>query len=82
MSPTVKEAVRSSAEKLGYSYNLMPSAAGHDARLMGFVTQTGMIFVPSRAGISHSPKEWSDPQDILAGIDVMVQAVQEADRTL
>lgn len=82
MSPTVKEAVRSSAEKLGYSYNLMPSAAGHDARLMGFVTQTGMIFVPSRAGISHSPKEWSDPQDILAGIDVMVEAVQEADRTL
>jgi len=82
MSPTVIEAIKNSAERLGYSYHMMPSAAGHDARIMGFVTQTGMVFVPSRAGISHSPKEWTDPEDILAGINVMVEAVQEADRVL
>lgn len=82
MSPTVIGAIKNSAERLGYSYHLMPSAAGHDARIMGFVTKTGMVFVPSRAGISHSPKEWTDPEDILAGINVMVEAVQEADGAL
>lgn len=82
MSPTIQKALRSSAEKLGYSHHVMPSAAGHDARIMGSFTEAGMIFVPSRDGISHSPKEWTDPGDILAGIDVLVEAVQEVDRTL
>ncbi|MHB0869966.1 MAG: allantoate amidohydrolase [Chloroflexota bacterium] len=82
MSPMIQEALRSSAEKLGYSHHVMPSAAGHDARIMGSFTQAGMIFVPSRDGISHSPKEWTDPEEILAGINVLVDAVQEADRAL
>ncbi len=82
MAPEVVDAVKASAEKLGYSHNVMPSAAGHDARIMSFVTRTGMIFVPSRGGISHSPKEWTDPEDILAGIRVLEAAVRELDRTL
>lgn len=82
MSTTIQEAIRHSAGRLGYSYHMMPSAAGHDARIMGFATQTGMIFVPSRQGLSHSPEEWTNPADLLAGINVLVEAVQEADKTL
>jgi N-carbamoyl-L-amino-acid hydrolase len=82
MAPVVQEAVILAAEKLGYAYNLMPSAAGHDARIMSFVTRTGMIFVPSRAGISHNPKEYTEPADILAGVQVLEEAIQELDWAL
>lgn len=82
MSTTILEAIRHSAGRLGYSCHTMPSAAGHDARIMDFFTPTGMIFVPSHKGISHSPEEWTDPADLLAGINVLVEAVQEADKTL
>lgn len=81
MSPVVQQAVRSAAIALGYRYNDMVSAAGHDARIMSFVTQAGMIFVPSRDGISHNPKEWTDPEDILAGVEVLGEAVLELDST-
>ena len=82
MSPTVQEAVRVAAEKLGHEYNSMPSAAGHDARIMSFVTQTGMIFVPSKGGISHSPREFTEPEQILAGIEVLEEAVLELDKRI
>lgn len=82
MSPTLQAAIRSAAERLGYAYHSMPSAAGHDARIMSFFTRTGMIFVPSKEGISHSPKEWTDPEDVLAGVNVLAEAVQEVDRAL
>ncbi len=82
MSPLLQEAVARSAEKLGYPYHSMPIAAGHDARIMASVTSAGMIFVPSRDGISHSPREWTDPADLLAGVNVLVEAIQEVDRKL
>ena len=69
-------------EKLGYSHNMMPSAAGHDARIMSFVTRTGMIFVPSKGGVSHNPKEYTAPEDILAGVNVLVGTVQGLDLAL
>ncbi len=82
MSPMVRDAVRVAAEKLGYPWNEMPSAAGHDARIMSFVAPSGMIFVPSRGGVSHSPEEWTDPDDILAGVRVLAETVLRLDETL
>jgi allantoate deiminase len=35
----------------------------------------GMIFVRSRDGISHNPKEWSSPEDCEAGCKVLYSAV-------
>ena len=42
----------------------MPSGAGHDAQDMAVITPTGMIFVPSIDGISHSPEEFSSPRQL------------------
>ena len=42
-------------------YEIMPSGAGHDAMQMAKITPAGMIFIPSRRGISHNPLEWTDP---------------------
>jgi hypothetical protein len=47
------------ADELGHSSLAMPSGAGHDAQSMAMRSPTGMIFVPSRSGVSHSPREFT-----------------------
>ncbi len=53
----------------------MPSGAGHDAQTMQSFCPSGLIFVPSRAGISHAPEEHSDWSDIEKGANLMLQAL-------
>ena len=50
----------------------MPSRAGHDAQDMTKVSPTGMIFVPSVGGVSHSPKELTRPADMANGTNVLL----------
>ncbi|PJG84278.1 Zn-dependent hydrolase [Conservatibacter flavescens] len=64
-------------QHLGYSYEIMPSGAGHDAMHMASLCPTAMIFIPSKLGISHNPLEFSAWQDIEAGINVLQNAVLE-----
>jgi allantoate deiminase len=77
----VQEAIRKSAEKLNYEYKEMISGAGHDANPLSEITSTGMIFVPSHEGISHSPKEWTDWEDIKKGTDVMLETIKLLDNS-
>lgn len=62
-------------QDLGYSYEVMPSGAGHDAMHLATLCSTGMIFVPSHLGISHNPLEFTSWEDIEAGIRVLQQAI-------
>lgn len=71
--------IAESAEKLGLSYQQMPSGAGHDAQDMAQITPTGMIFVPSVHGISHAPEEFTHPRDMANGADVLLQTVLAID---
>ena len=80
--PQVREAIVESAEKLGLSYKLMPSGAGHDAQSMAKIAPIGMIFVPSVGGISHSPKEYSRPGDIENGANALLLTILKIDRRL
>ncbi len=64
-----------SAKSRGFSTKVMPSGAGHDAQEIARIGPVGMIFVPSIGGISHSPKEFSRPQDIENGANVLLQTV-------
>jgi N-carbamoyl-L-amino-acid hydrolase len=57
------------------AYEIMPSGAGHDAMQMAKVTPAGMLFIPSRRGISHSPLEWSEPEDICLGAQLLLDSV-------
>jgi hydantoinase/carbamoylase family amidase len=63
------------AKKLDYSYKVMQSGAGHDANPMAKITPTGMIFVPSIEGISHSPREYSRWIDIEKGANVLLSTI-------
>ena len=56
-------------------HEIMPSGAGHDAMQMAKITPAGMLFIPSRRGISHSPLEWSEPEDICLGAQLLLDAV-------
>jgi N-carbamoyl-L-amino-acid hydrolase len=74
--------ISDSAAKLKLSSRVMPSGAGHDAQAMATLGPMGMIFIPSIGGISHSPKEFSTPQAITNGGNVLLGAVLAADAAL
>jgi N-carbamoyl-L-amino-acid hydrolase len=69
------------ARSLGFTTKVMPSGAGHDAQEIARLGPVGMIFIPSIGGISHSPKEFSRPQDIENGANVLLQTVLAFDKT-
>ncbi|OOF81472.1 Zn-dependent hydrolase [Rodentibacter ratti] len=69
------EQIENATKSLGYSYEIMPSGAGHDAMHMATLCPTGMIFVPSHLGISHNPLEFTEWKDIEAGIKVLQKVV-------
>jgi beta-ureidopropionase / N-carbamoyl-L-amino-acid hydrolase len=59
----------------GIDYEIMPSGAGHDAMQMAKITLAGMIFVPSKRGISHNPEEWTHPDDIVLGSQLLMETM-------
>ncbi len=71
----VADAITQAARSQGIDPLPIPSGAGHDASLMARLGPMGMIFVPSRAGRSHCPEEWTDLEDIGRGIAVLAEAM-------
>ncbi len=65
------------AQALGLSTRRMPSGAGHDAQMMQRICATAMIFVPSVAGLSHNVGEHTDPADLAAGAQVLLNLLLE-----
>lgn len=61
--------------KKGIDYEVMPSGAGHDAMQMAKITPATMIFVPSKKGISHNPSEWTHPDDICLGAQLLMETM-------
>ncbi len=69
--------IETTARGQGVSTRRMPSGAGHDAQMFAPNCPTAMIFVPSRDGISHNIKEFTEPGHIRAGADVLLHVVLE-----
>jgi N-carbamoyl-L-amino-acid hydrolase len=78
--PWIRRAIEESARGLGLTSKAMPSGAGHDAQNMARLGPAGMIFVPSAKGISHSPLEFSAPEDIVNGANVLLRTLIALDR--
>jgi beta-ureidopropionase / N-carbamoyl-L-amino-acid hydrolase len=72
-APHIKDVIQQVCESAGFSYLHLPSRAGHDAQEMGRFTDMGMIFVPSRDGLSHSQDEYTAPEDCAKGADILLQ---------
>ena len=75
----VRDAIEEAACGLGLSTMVLPSGAGHDAQQMTVVCPSGMLFVPSVDGLSHTPRELTKDQDCINGANVLLGAVRQLD---
>ena len=78
----IKKDIANATKQLGYSYKSMPSGAGHDAQEIARFAPIGMIFIPSKDGISHSPKEFTSAEDMANGANVLLHTILTMDRRL
>jgi allantoate deiminase len=75
----VREEIAGAARAAGVPYRVMASGAGHDAGYVSQVAPAGMIFVPSREGLSHTAEEWTDVDDIALGAVLLARSLQRID---
>ncbi|MDD9931382.1 MAG: M20 family metallo-hydrolase, partial [Candidatus Marinimicrobia bacterium] len=73
------KAIFEASNDLKLKSKFMPSGAGHDAQEIAQICPIGMIFIPSKNGISHSPKEYSTANDISNGANVLLHTVLKID---
>ncbi|MDP3255986.1 MAG: Zn-dependent hydrolase [Bosea sp. (in: a-proteobacteria)] len=71
---TLIATVEQSAADLGLPIRRIISGAGHDAQMMSRLCPTAMVFIPSIGGLSHNPAEFSTPEDIASGANVLLNA--------
>ena len=76
----IRKAIFGASNDLKLKSKFMPSGAGHDAQEMAQICPIGMIFIPSKNGISHSPKEYSSSNDISNGANVLLNTVLKIDK--
>lgn len=76
----IQQQIAKATDALGLSQKQMQSGAGHDAQDMALIAPTGMIFVPSKNGISHSPKEFTSAEDMANGANVLLQTILLLDK--
>ncbi|MFL6276847.1 MAG: M20/M25/M40 family metallo-hydrolase, partial [Blastocatellia bacterium] len=75
----LRKLIDDTAKGLGLTTKQLPSGAGHDAQEMANLGPVGMIFIPSVGGISHSPREFSRPDDIANGANVLLHSLLKLD---
>jgi len=81
-TPAIRDTIREAARVAGFSTLDLPSGAGHDAQQVSHFAPIGMIFVPSRDGISHSPREYSTPDAVARGAETLYRTLLLLDTRL
>ena len=76
LAPELVDVLEQAAAAEGATSRRMPSGAGHDAMEVGRHVPAGMLFVPSRQGISHSPEEFTEPEHCELGARVLARALE------
>lgn len=79
-SKEIQDKMIEAAEVLGISYIKMQSGAGHDVQEMATLGPIGLVFIPSKDGISHNPQEYSSPAQMVKGTNVMLHTVLMLDK--
>jgi N-carbamoyl-L-amino-acid hydrolase len=75
--PAVVQRIEAVTQRLGHSQRRMTSGAGHDAQMLARICPTAMIFVPSVKGISHNAAEYTQPDHLAAGANVLLHTMLE-----
>jgi N-carbamoyl-L-amino-acid hydrolase len=79
-SSTVAQAIKESADSLGFKTKDLISMAGHDASHMTRITTTGMIFIPCKGGLSHCPEEYTATESIIKGSQCLLKTLLKLDQ--
>ena len=74
-SEEVRGVISDACREVGIRPHSLPSGAGHDGMHLASLCPMGMIFIRSRDGVSHNPKEWSSREDCEAGCNVLYWSV-------
>jgi N-carbamoyl-L-amino-acid hydrolase len=78
--PRLQTVISAVCQRLGFSATHLPSRASHDAQELGRLTAMGMIFVPSRGGVSHSADEYTSPAECAQGVSVLLHSLIQIDQ--
>ena len=76
LDPGLQDALEAAAREEGATSMRMPSGAGHDAMVLAHHVPAAMLFVPSRGGVSHSPEEFTPPEQCEVGARVLARTVR------
>jgi len=76
LSNEIKDLLKNKSSDLEIPYCSIDSGAGHDAMVFSDVTDVGMLFVPSKAGLSHCPEEWSDARHLANGVQIFYEVAK------
>jgi allantoate deiminase len=77
LDPALQDALEAAAGEEGATTLRMPSGAGHDAMVLAHHIPAAMLFVPSRGGLSHTPEEFTTPEQCELGARVLARAVRQ-----
>lgn len=77
MDPRVVGSLAAVCERSGRGWRRLVSRAGHDAMILSQHVPSGMLFVPSRGGFSHSPREHTDDAQLILGTQALLESVIE-----
>ncbi|MFB1051970.1 Zn-dependent hydrolase [Paraliobacillus sp. JSM ZJ581] len=77
LSEKIQQLLKEHSSKCDIPYCSIDSGAGHDAMVFTDVTEVGMLFIPSKAGLSHCPEEWSDAADIANAVEILYQTAKQ-----
>jgi hydantoinase/carbamoylase family amidase len=77
LDSAIQDVLERASEHEGAAHMRLPSGAGHDAMILGRHVPAGMLFVPSRGGVSHSPAEYTAPEHCELGARVLARALAE-----
>ena len=78
-TPSILNVMRETCDALDIPYKTMPSGAGHDAMCIATLAPQGMIFVPSRDGVSHAPGEFTEHEHCVAGARALLGTLLRVD---
>ena len=73
LSPVIAASIEAACRNAGCTWRHTVSGAGHDAQSFAKICDAGMVFVPSRNGVSHNPNEYTSPDHLRKGLDVLLR---------
>lgn len=77
MNKDILSLLKKKTSELDIPYCSINSGAGHDAMVFSDFTDVGMLFIPSKDGLSHCPEEWSDSRHLANAVQIFFEAAKK-----